>query len=86
MRGDRKPYRRDFGRKVNVFRDADVALLDGAFHVDILDLLAEIGLGRDKANQAVLDLEIAVCSVSNDLVRRARGLYRERFAAVARSA
>lgn len=50
-------YIRDLLRQLDGLGDGQSTVFDGALHVDVLDLLAQIGLCADKANQAVLDLE-----------------------------
>lgn len=57
--------------------DSQRAIFDGALHVDILDLLAQIGLGADKTDQAVLDLQSDVCAFFDGLAQGAGCLYNE---------
>ncbi|POR39467.1 Uncharacterized protein TPAR_00335 [Tolypocladium paradoxum] len=44
------------GQAVDLLGDLHVASFDGAFEVDVADLLAEVRLGRNKSDEAVLDL------------------------------
>ena len=50
-------YGRDLLWQVNGLGDLNDTSLDGALEVDVADLLAEVGLGADQANEAVLDSE-----------------------------
>lgn len=56
-------HRWDLIWNLNIFGHDDLALLDWAFHVDILDLLAKIGFRVDEANQTVLDLQNDIGSI-----------------------
>lgn len=48
-------YGGDFIGEVNGLGNLEVAGLDRALEVDVSDLLAEIGLGADEADESVLD-------------------------------
>jgi len=49
--------------QINRLGDGDLALLDRAIEVDVLHLLAEVGLRVDEADVAVLDLQQHVCAI-----------------------
>jgi hypothetical protein len=49
--------RRDLLRHLDVLGDGLLALLDWALHVDVLDLLAEIGFRGEQLDEPVLDLD-----------------------------
>lgn len=53
--------------KLNGLGDGDVTLLNGALDVDVVNLLAEVGLGANKTDQAVLDLESDVGALLDSL-------------------
>ncbi|POR39468.1 Uncharacterized protein TPAR_00335 [Tolypocladium paradoxum] len=46
--------------QVDLLGDLHVASFDGAFEVDVADLLAEVRLGRNKSDEAVLDCNFDV--------------------------
>lgn len=48
-------YGRNLLGEVNGLGDLNDTSLDGALEVDVADLLAEVGLGADQANEAILD-------------------------------
>ena len=58
-------YRWDLLGKVNGFGDGEDTLLDGAFHIDVGDLIAEIGLDVDQAYVSVLDLQVDVGALAD---------------------
>lgn len=60
-------YVGDFLGKLDGLGDSQRARVDRALHVDVLDLLAQIGLGADKTNQTVLDLKRDVCALFDGL-------------------
>lgn len=71
-------YRRNLLRYLDRLGDRQIALLDGALQVDILDLFAQIGFGADESNQTILDDKVDVgsfrdwfkdgsCSLDNQL-------------------
>jgi hypothetical protein len=62
----------------------DLALLDGAVEVDVLDLLAQIGRRGDEPDVTVLDLEVDVGAVQNVLLDGAGGFDPEGFTAAGR--
>lgn len=64
-------YVGDLLGQLNGLGDSKRAILDGTLHVDILDLLAQIGLGADKTDQAVLDLQRDVCALFDGLAQGA---------------
>lgn len=43
--------------KLDGLGDSQRPRVDGALHVDVLNLLAQVGLGADKTDQTVLDLQ-----------------------------
>lgn len=51
--------------------DGQRARVDRAFHVDVLHLLAQICLGADKTDQAVLDLQRDVSALFDGLAQGA---------------
>jgi len=67
----------DLARKLDGLGDGNDAFLYGAVEVDIVDLFAEVYLGGDKANQAILDLQIDVRAVADPFVDSADCLYDE---------
>lgn len=50
-----RTYGWDLLRDVDGLGDGQLALLDRTLEIDVLDLLAQAGLGADEANQAILD-------------------------------
>jgi hypothetical protein len=75
------PYRRNLVGQVDRLEDGDLALLDGALEVNILDLLAQVGPRGDQADEAIFDLDIDVCALENRLLDRAGRLDEEGGAA-----
>jgi hypothetical protein len=63
-----------------------LALLDGALHVDVLDLLAQVRSGAEKLDQAVLDLKADICSLVDFFLECADCFDGEGLAAMGRSA
>ena len=61
--GEQNTYRWDLLGQINRLGDGDLALLDRAIEVDVLHLLAEVGLRVDEADVAVLDLQQHVCAI-----------------------
>lgn len=53
--------------------------VDGALHIDVLNLLAEVCLGADQADQTILDLQRDVCALFNSLGNGAGSLDDEVF-------
>jgi len=49
--------------QINRLGDGDLALLNGALELNVLHLLAEVGLGVDEADVAVFDLQHHVCAI-----------------------
>lgn len=73
QRGDRskkqgQTHRGNLVGKLDRLGDAQDALLDRALEVDVLNLLAEVRLRADKANQAVLDLQEDVGALLDGLL------------------
>lgn len=62
-----KPYIWDLLWQVDTLGEGQSTSLDGALLVDVFNLLAEVCLGADKTNQAVLDLQRNVCTLLNGL-------------------
>lgn len=52
--------RGDFLGQIDRLHNRDFALLNGALEIDVLDLLAQVGRGRNQTDQAVLDLKVDV--------------------------
>ena len=50
-------YRWNLRRQINLLRNLGLPSLDGTLHIDLLDLLAQIGCGAEEFDEAVLDLE-----------------------------
>lgn len=48
--------RRDLFGQLHLLRESGLALLDWALEVDVLDLVAQVGLLLDNGDQAVFDL------------------------------
>ena len=65
-------HRRHLLGNLDGLRDGEDALLDRALEVDVADLLAEIGLGVDEADQAVLNNEVDVGALLDRLEDGAR--------------
>jgi hypothetical protein len=76
-------YRRNLFGQVDGLDDGDLALLDGALEVHILDLLAQVGLRIDQADVAIFNLDIDVCTLEDLLLDRAGG-FNEKGCAAAR--
>ena len=70
----RTAYRRDLLGQLDLLDDGDLALLDGAFEVHVLDLLAQIGLRVDQADVAIFDLQVDIGALLDGLLDRARRL------------
>lgn len=62
-----KTYRRNLLGKINVLGQVDGTLLQRALKVDILQVLAEVGLLVDDADQTVLDLKVNLGTLFNVL-------------------
>ena len=77
-----KTYRWDLLRQVDLLGNRDSALLDGAFEIDVLHLLAQVGLGVDQLDVAVLDGQRDPCAVLDVLLDDARGVDCQGLAAV----
>ena len=60
-------YWRDFHGEFDILRDFSLSLLNWALHVDIGNLLAQIGLRINKSDQSVLDLYRNLGSLLNGL-------------------
>jgi len=74
-------HRRDLLGQVDRLDDGQLALLDGALEVDVLDLVAQVRLRADQADVAVPDLEVDVGAVEDGLLDGALGLNLEGCAA-----
>jgi len=59
---------RNLGRKLDRLSNAQGTLLDGALEVNVLDLFAQVRLGADKTNEAVLDLQQDVGALLDGLL------------------
>lgn len=60
-------YVRNLLGQINGFGEGQSTSLNGALHVDVLDLLAQVRLGADQADQTVLDLQRNICALLNGL-------------------
>lgn len=69
--------RRDLVRKVHGLGDLEVASFDGAFKIDVSNLLAEIGLGADESDEAVFDRQKNIGALINLLLDASLGLDNE---------
>lgn len=65
---------RNLGGQLDSLGDLHLASLKRALEVNVTDLVAEVGLGRDKADQAVLDGQQDVCTLINRLLDHTLGL------------
>lgn len=74
---DRVLAGRDLLGQVDRLDDGDVALLDRALEVDVLDLLAQVRRRADQPDVPVLDLEVDVGAVDDGLLDLALGFDRE---------
>lgn len=81
---DTETHRRNLIGQIHRLDNVKLALIDGAFEINILDLLAEVGLGVDKANQTVFDREVDVSALLNFLGDIAAGLDNKTLAAVSK--
>jgi len=70
-------HRRDLIRQVDLFGDANLALLNGALELDVLDLLTQIGLGVDKTDIAVFNDEVHVGALLNRVLDGSGGFDRK---------
>jgi hypothetical protein len=61
-------YRRDLAGEFDGLAQHQVAGLDGALEVDVLDLLAQVGGGAEQLDEAVLDLELDVGALLDGLL------------------
>lgn len=59
--------------QVNALRNREVAVLDRALKVDVLDLLAKVRFCADEADKAILDLQENVGAVLDGLADGAHG-------------
>lgn len=73
-------YRRDLTGQVDLLCQDQIALVQGAFEVNIGKLIAEIGLLPDQSNQTIFDLEQNVSTLLNRLLQCTTGLDRESMA------
>ena len=62
---------RDLSREVDRLGDLEFPFIDGALHVDILNLLAEVRSRLDKADESVFDLKFDVCALLDVFLDRA---------------
>lgn len=70
------PYVGNLLGQVDTLGEGQGARLDGTLHINVLNLLAEVCLGADKADQAVLDLQRDICALLDRLGHDAgRGNY-----------
>jgi hypothetical protein len=70
--------------QLNLLRDGGPALLDRALEIDVLDLLAQVCLGRENLDRAVLDLQKNICALFDFLLECARGFDEEWLSPAAR--
>lgn len=75
-------YRWDLGGQVHALHNIAVARLERAFEIHVGNLLAEIGLGRQELNEAVLDADLDFSSLFDLLLDRAARRDEELLAAV----
>jgi hypothetical protein len=68
-----KTYIWNLIRQFNILGDNSLALLDRAFHIHVLDLVANRCLGVDEADQAVLDLQDHICTLLDPLLEGTDG-------------
>ncbi|KND87845.1 hypothetical protein TOPH_07470 [Tolypocladium ophioglossoides CBS 100239] len=67
------PWRNLIGQ-VDLLGNLHVASLDGAFEVDVADLLTEVRLGVNKSDEAVLDAQLNVSTLLDGLLDSPVGL------------
>ncbi|KAI6769139.1 hypothetical protein HG531_010243 [Fusarium graminearum] len=60
--------KRNLSRKVYGLNNLDLALFDGTLEVNVTNLLAEIGLGADEADETILDSQENVSALFNLLL------------------
>ena len=65
-------HRRHLLGDLDGLRDGEDAFLDGALEVDVADLLAEVRLGVDEADQAVLNNKVDIGALLDRLEDGAR--------------
>ena len=65
-------HRRHLLGNLDGLRDGEDAFLDGALEVDVADLLAEVRLGVDEADQAVLNNKVDIGALLDRLEDGAR--------------
>jgi hypothetical protein len=82
IRRNRVFSRRDLRRQVNLLGNLGLPGFDGTFHVDLLDLLAQVRLGGEELDEAVLDLQDDVGACVDILLKRAEGFDDEGFSTV----
>ena len=64
-------YRWDLLGQLDSLDNGNLPLLDGAFKIDVLDLLAQIRLGVDQADVSIFDLQVHICALLNLVLYRA---------------
>lgn len=69
-----RTYGRNLLGKVNVLGQLHRALLQRALEIDILEVLTQVGLLVDDADQTVLDLQVNLCALLDILRQDSRGL------------
>ena len=74
--------RRDLLGQLDVLLEREVALLQRALEVDVLDRVAEVGRVLEDGDEAVFDLQVHFGALGDVLVQGAGGGYGEGFAAV----
>lgn len=75
-------YRRDLSGQLDRLGELELTGLEGALEVDVANLLAQVGLCGDEADEAVLDDEQDVGALLDGLLDDALGLDDELLATI----
>lgn len=77
-----RTYRRNLGRQIDVLGQAQLALLQRALEVRLLDGVACIAFLVDQGDEPVLDLQVHLAALANLLLEVARRLDAQLLATV----
>ena len=75
-------HRRNLGGQVDALCDLHLTGLERALEIDVANLLAQVGLGGDEPDEAVLDRQLDVCALLDRLLDHPLRLDDELFATI----